>query len=470
MIADFRLAKLIEVLDAQVRRAPEEVQEWRDDCVRVCTDTRKVIKGDLFVALRGLRFDAHDYVGDAIGKGAVAAVVDHEIDSELPQLVVADTLQALGILGRHNRLGFEGPLFAVTGSSGKTSVKEMLASMLATKGATLATKGNLNNEIGVPLTLLELAPEHCYAVIELGAGAVGEIARTTRLAMPQVAVLTNALGAHLEGFGSLENIVRAKGEIFEALPDGGIGIVNADDPNVDSWIAMLAALNRGVCRFSISGREAELQATDLVLTDAGTWRCNLSYFDQRAELQLGVMGKHNIANAAAAAAAWVSAGFPLADAVAGLERFRAVPGRLCPINLEQGALLIDDSYNANPGSVKAAIDVLVSLPGPHTLLLGDMAELGDDAASLHAEVGRYAAKQGVDLLMTVGVLSRQAALAAAQQGGMARHFSDFADFAVALEELDLRAGTLLAKGSRSAGMERAVIALKGGHGPRKGEH
>jgi len=465
MIADFALGRLAELLDARSVALDEHAP-----CVRVCTDTRKIDKGDLFVALRGLRFDAHDYVGDAIGKGAVAAVVDHEIDAALPQLVVADTLQALGTLGRHNRLGFDGPLIAVTGSSGKTSVKEMLAAMLATRGATLATRGNLNNEIGVPLTLLELAPEHCYAVIELGASALGEIARTTRQAMPQVAVLTNALGAHLEGFGSLDNVVRAKGEIFEGLPEGGVGVVNADDPHAERWIEKLMALGHKLCRFSIDGNEAELRADNLRLTDAGTWCCELTYGDQRADLKLGVMGRHNIANAAAAAAAWVAAGFPLAESIEGLERFRAVPGRLCPFRLVQGALLIDDSYNANPGSVKAAIDVLVAQPGPHTLLLGDMAELGDEAAALHAEIGRYAADQGVELLLATGTLSQKTALAAAEAGCMAQHFSDFADLLTALEQLDLSAGTLLAKGSRSAGMERAVNALKGGQHPRNEEN
>ncbi|GGB87697.1 UDP-N-acetylmuramoyl-tripeptide--D-alanyl-D-alanine ligase [Marinobacterium zhoushanense] len=465
MIADFNLKRLAGLLDARAIALDEAAH-----CVRVCTDTRNVTKGDLFVALRGVRFDAHDYVGDAIGKGAVAAVVDHEIDNAMPQLVVADTLQALGALGCHNRRGFSGPLFAVTGSSGKTSVKEMLASMLATRGATLATRGNLNNEIGVPLTLLELAPEHQYAVIELGASAVGEIARTTRMAMPQVAVLTNALGAHLEGFGSLENIVSAKGEIFEGLAEGGVGVVNADDPHVQRWIAKLNELGRNVCRFSIEGRDAELQATNLTLTGAGTWSCELVYGKERALVQLGVMGRHNIANAAAAAAAWVSAGFALDEAVEGLERFQAVSGRLNPYRLGQGALLIDDSYNANPGSVKAAIDVLVSQPGPHTLLLGDMAELGDEASELHAEVGRYAAERGVEQLMTVGTLSRHTALAAANGGCMARHFVDFADFMDALKQLDLCAGTLLAKGSRSAGMERAVNALKSGQPPQNEEH
>ncbi|KEA65388.1 UDP-N-acetylmuramoylalanyl-D-glutamyl-2,6- diaminopimelate--D-alanyl-D-alanine ligase [Marinobacterium lacunae] len=464
MMTDFSLGALVDLLDARAVNADQAKR-----CSRVSTDTRNISKGDLFVALRGQRFDAHDYVGDAIGKGAVAAVVDHEIDSELPQLVVADTLKALGTLGWNNRQGFSGPLIAVTGSSGKTSVKEMLASMFATLGPTLATRGNLNNEIGVPLTLLELQQEHEFAVVELGASAVGEIARTTRLAQPKVAVLTNALGAHLEGFGSLQNIVTAKGEIFEGLVDGGVGVVNADDPNASYWLEKLHSLGHSACRFSIDGREAELQARNLTLTDAGTWRCELHYRNRAVQLQLGVMGRHNIANAAAAAAAWVSAGFPLEDAIKGLEAFSAVPGRLCPISLQQGALLIDDSYNANPGSVKAAIDVLASLPGPRTLLLGDMAELGDDAAALHADVGRHAAARGIEQLMTIGVLSQQAALAAAENGSAARHFTDFDEYLAALKELDLGAGTLLAKGSRSAGMERAVNALKGGQHPRNEE-
>jgi UDP-N-acetylmuramoyl-tripeptide--D-alanyl-D-alanine ligase len=454
MISDFSLPTLIDLLNAEPVALDAAAQ-----CLRVSTDTRTIQPGDLFVALKGARFDAHDYVGDAIRKGAVAAVVDHRVDSDLPQLVVADTLQALGQLGRHNRLGFAGPLFAVTGSSGKTSVKEMLAAMLATRGHTLATRGNLNNEIGVPLTLLRLAPEHDYAVIELGASALGEIARTTRLALPHVAILTNALGAHLEGFGSLDNIVRAKSEIYEGLPEQGVGVVNADDPHAGYWLERLEQLGRRALRFTIADNEAELYARNLRLTESGTWSFELTYGGEKVSVALGVMGRHNVANAAAAAAAWVAAGLPLAAAKAGLEAFRAVPGRLCPHRLPQGALLIDDSYNANPGAVKAAIDVLAALPAPRTLLLGDMAELGSEAVELHRGVGRYAAERGIDRLLTCGVLSQQAAEAAAEAGIAARHFAQFEDLLSALAQLDLHSGTLLAKGSRSAGMDRAVNAL-----------
>lgn len=457
MIADFTLSTLVDLLAAE----PVAIDPQRN-CTRVSTDTRAIQPGDLFVALKGERFDAHDYVGDAIGKGAVAAVVGHRIDSDLPQLVVADTLHALGQLGGHNRRGFSGPLFAVTGSSGKTSVKEMLAAMLATRGATLATRGNLNNEIGVPLTLLRLEPEHRHAVIELGASGLGEIARTTRLARPRVAVLTNALGAHLEGFGSLENIVRAKSEIYEGLSEGGVGVVNADDPHAPFWLQRLEQLGRRALRFSIDGHEAELFARNLRLTESGGWSFELVYGAESVALQLAVLGRHNVANAAAAAAAWVAAGLPLAEVKAGLEAFRAVPGRLCPHRLPQGALLIDDSYNANPEAVKAAIEVLCSLPGPRTLLLGDMAELGPQAQALHREVGRYAAERGIDRLLLCGELSAHSAQGAQTAGLEAHHFARFEDLLAALKQLDLHRGTLVVKGSRSAGMDRAVKALLDG--------
>ncbi|SEG70803.1 UDP-N-acetylmuramoyl-tripeptide--D-alanyl-D-alanine ligase [Marinobacterium lutimaris] len=454
MIADFSLNALAQVLNAEFA-GKQAVPVSR----RVCTDTRKVEPGDLFLALKGPRFDAHDYVGDAVGKGAVAAVVDHSVDPEVPQLVVADTLKALGMLGGYNRQAFPGLLFAVTGSSGKTTVKEMLASMLATLGETLATRGNLNNEIGVPLTLLELEPRHQYAVIELGASGLGEIAYTTALAKPKVAILTNAQGAHLEGFGSLENIVRAKSEIYEGLTASGVGVVNLDDPHADFWLKKLNDLGKEAVTFGVDNPAADLNVRNARIGARGSWGGDLNYRGETQALSLAVLGRHNLANAAAAAAAWVAAGLPLEGAVAGLEAFRAVPGRLCPHILNQGALLIDDSYNANPGAVKAAIDVLMDQPGPHTLLLGDMAELGDEAAQLHAEVGQYAGAAGVERLLTTGVLSQQAAIAAAEQGSEAKHFARFEDLLSELEQLDLTAGTLLAKGSRSAGMERAVKAL-----------
>lgn len=454
MIADFSLSAVAQVLQAERIGRQEQ-----SNCLRVSTDTRKIEPGDLFVALKGPRFDAHDYVGDAIGKGAVAAVVDHPVDQELPQLAVADTLQALGVLGGYNRQAFKGVLFAVTGSSGKTTVKEMLATMLARRGRTLATRGNLNNEIGVPLTLLELEAEHEYAVIELGASGLGEIARTTRMALPQVAILNNAMGAHLEGFGSLANVVEAKSEIYEGLAESGVGVVNLDDPHASFWIAKLNDLGRAVVTFGVDNERADLNVCNAELGGSGTWRGELHFGTDRIQVSLGVMGRHNLANAAAAAAAWVAAGLPLQQAAQGLEAFQAVPGRLSPHRLSQGALLIDDSYNANPGAVKAAIDVLMDQPGPHTLLLGDMAELGDEAHALHAEVGRYAGEAGVERLLTSGVLSQQAALAAAEAGSEAKHFARFEDLLAELEHLELNTGTLLAKGSRSAGMERAVNAL-----------
>ncbi len=461
MIADFSLSALAKQLNARTLGL-----SLSGRCEGVSTDTRTIKPGDLFVALKGPRFDAHDYVGGAIGKGAVAAVVDHEIDPELPQLVVADTLTALGELGAYNRSAFDGPLFAVTGSSGKTSVKEMLAAMLATQGETLATRGNLNNEIGVPLTLLRLAPEHRYAVVELGASALGEIARTTRMARPQVAILNNVLGAHLEGFGSLANIVKAKGEIFEGLPAAGVGIVNRDDPHAPVWLDQLAALQRRALTFGVDNADADVEATALQLGEEGCYRFCLRYREQRVAVQLAVMGRHMVANAAAAAAAWIAAGFELTAAVAGLEAFRAVPGRLSPQRLAQGALLVDDSYNANPGSMRAAIDVLTTLPAPRTLIIGDMGELGPAAAQLHAEIGRYAAQAGIDRLLCCGALMRHACDAASAAGLAGRHFASFDALRDALRDepvlIDLSAGALLVKGSRSAGMDRVVTILVDG--------
>ncbi|NVK44235.1 MAG: UDP-N-acetylmuramoyl-tripeptide--D-alanyl-D-alanine ligase [Oceanospirillaceae bacterium] len=447
----FSLAELAPVLEAHL--------EGEDlDVVRVSTDTRQIEAGDLFIALRGERFDAHAFVAEAQQKGAAAAVVDHSLPLEMPQLVVADTRLALGRIAQYHRDSFTGTLVAITGSSGKTSVKEMLASILAGAGPTLATRGNLNNDIGVPLTLFRLEPGHRYAVIEMGASGPHEIDYMTRLARPDVAILNNAMGAHLEGFGSLEGVVRAKGEIFNGLSDEGIAVVNADDPHAEVWLAQLSG--RKVLRFGLERDDVEVTARNLFRQDNGCYGFDLEIGGQAEPVRLQVLGRHNVANALAAAAAAHAAGLAPGQIAVGLGRFEAVPGRMKPLVGPGGCRLIDDSYNANPGSVKAAIDMLADMPGARALVLGDMAELGTGAAAQHAGIGRHAAEQGIESLFGLGPLSGEAVEAYKAAGGRdAVAFRDREHLINHLKGLLHDDLTLLVKGSRSAAMEKVIEGL-----------
>ncbi len=418
----------------------------------VCTDSRRLRAGELFVALAGPNFNGHDHVHAAAARGAVAAMVAHPVKTELPQLVVGDTRLALGELASHWRGRFTIPLIAVTGSNGKTTVKEMLAAILARRAPVLATEGNLNNEIGVPLTLLRLDKEHGAAVVEEGASRPGDIAYLTRLAQPTVGVVTNAAGAHLAGFGSLERVARSKGELFEGLPVDGIAVINADDAFASLWREQAGA------RRSLSfGLEAEADVR-------GEWRpgealtIHTPSGDLRVDLPLP--GRHNAMNALAATAAALAAGAGLADIEAGLQALQPVPGRLCRRRGPGGSTLLDDTYNANPASLAAALAVLVAEPGAHWLALGDMAELGGDAAEQHAEAGRRAAEAGVERLYGVGDLTHHAVTAFAEHGGgQAHHFSSREALVERLQEDLMRDVTLLVKGSRTARMDEVVAVL-----------
>lgn len=452
MMRAFELDELKPVLGARLVGENRTVE-------RVVTDSRQLQPGDLFVALKGPNFDGHDFVGAAELKGAAAVVVSQVMDTRLPQLVVTDTLQALGQLGGYNRSLFRGPVFAVTGSGGKTTVKEMLARLLGSSGKVLATRGNLNNEIGAPLTLLELSSDHDAAVIELGASAQGEIARTTAMTCPDVAVLNNAMGAHLEGFGGLEGVVRAKGEIFEGLPEGGVGVVNLDSPHAPVWINRLQRLQRRMISFGVENGAADVGASGLEMNADGSWRFVLDDGTEKLPVSLKLLGRHNVANATAAAAAWVAAGRPLSKIAGILDQCCPVAGRLSPHRLDSGALVIDDSYNANADAVKAAIDLLAQLPGQRVLVLGDMAELGDQTQSLHAEVGRYAAEREIERLLVTGPAMRAAAEAYSSVRQGAEHFETQTQLITHIQALPQQQLTLLVKGSRSAGMDRVVAAL-----------
>jgi len=416
----------------------------------VSTDSRTLRAGELFVALEGPHFDGHDYLPAVAAAGAAGALVRRAHPS-LPCLEVADPLTALGELAAAWRARFDIPVLAVTGSSGKTTIKELLAAAVAGLGPVLATRGNRNNHIGVPLTLLELRATHRAAVVEMGMSRAGEIAHLTELTRPTLGLIGNAGPAHLEGLGSVAAVARAKGELIERLPPGAVAVLNADDAHCPLWRQL--AGTRPVITFGLD-HPADVTADHQALADGTAIELRTPQGQARARLHL--LGRHNVQNALAATAAALAAGAGLADIAAGLGTVRPVPGRLCPLPAQQGARLIDDSYNANPLSVQAAIAVLAGLPGERALVLGDMGELGADAAALHAQCGAAARAAGIEHLITLGPLAAHAAAAFGTGAVACTELAQAIDAAGALLGPDL---TVLVKGSRSAGMERVVQAL-----------
>ncbi len=432
----------------------------------VSTDSRSLQGGELFVALKGPNFDGHSYLSQARERGAVAALVSRELDAGLPLVLVPDTLKALGELAADWRYRHPLPLVAVTGSNGKTTVKEMLAAILGQRGPVLATRGNLNNDIGVPLTLLRLDERHAYAVIEMGANHPGEIAYLTGLAQPDVAMITNAGPAHLEGFGSVAGVARAKAEIYAGLGENGVAVINADDDYAGLW--RQAAAGRAMLSFGL-GAAADLRSDAGAIReqwDADGYRCQFPLITPQgdAEVEIRLLGRHNVLNALAAAAAALAAGADLDQVRHGLALVQPVKGRLQPRAGIDGARLIDDSYNANPASVEAAIRLLSSFPGRRVLVLGDLAELGPQGLELHAELGHAARRAGLDGLLTVGEASRAASEAF---GDGASHYPSRERLIQALREQLGPQLTVLVKGSRAAAMEQVVAALmesgEGGH-------
>ncbi|MFC0228640.1 UDP-N-acetylmuramoyl-tripeptide--D-alanyl-D-alanine ligase [Serratia aquatilis] len=428
------------------------------DCqiTEVTTDTRQVTAGCLFIALKGERFDAHDFAADAVAAGAGALLVSKRLLVDVPQLIVNDTKIALGQLGAWVRQQVPAKVVALTGSSGKTSVKEMTASILRECGDVLHTAGNFNNDIGVPLTLLRLEPQHDFAVIELGANHIGEIAYTTALTRPQSALVNNLAAAHLEGFGSLEGVAQAKGEIYSGLPADGVAIINADSNDWSRWQAQLQG--KKVWRFSPqAAEEIDFSASDVQVKGGETHFTLHSPYGAMA-IALPLPGRHNVANALAAAALAMSVGATLEEVRAGLKQLQAVPGRLFPVGLAENKLLLDDSYNANVGSMKAAVQTLAEMPGYRVMVVGDMAELGAEAEECHYQVGEAARLAGIDKVIGVGPLSK--ILCSAADNG--EHFHDkTAVIARVAELLSAHAViTVLIKGSRSAAMEQVVRALQ----------
>ena len=423
------------------------------DILRVSTDSRTLRDGDLFVALRGEHFDGQQYVSQAHSVGATAALVREIVASSLPQLQVADTQRALGLLGAYNRQQYTGPLVGITGSSGKTTVKNMVHAVLSRRGETLATEGNFNNEIGVPLTLLRLRPGVEFAVVEMGAAKSGDIAWLCELACPTVALLLNAMPAHLEGFGSVEGVAAAKGEIFDRLMKTDVAVINADQPWARQWrkrASVATVMDFGLEQpASISARNIQGMGVRGVSFTASTPVGDMS-------IRLKLPGIHNVANALAAVAAGLACELSLMDIRDGLESLQPSDGRLRSTSSPLGATIIDDCYNANPGSVRAAIDLLAACSGRRTLLLGAMRELGHGSSDLHRKAGEYARAAGIDQLWGVGP-ELDTCVDAFGAGG--RHFEDRAAALVGIEAQFGEDDIVLVKGSRSTGMEQLLQAL-----------
>lgn len=447
MLEPLSLSQLTEALQGRLVGA-----DARFDGVSI--DSRKIAPGQLFVALAGPRFDGHDYLDEVAAKGAVAALVEREVPgSSLPQLLVADTRLALGQLGALNRRAFKHPVAAITGSSGKTTVKEMLASILGTRGPVLMTRGNLNNDLGAPLTLLELGPEHTAAVIELGANHVGEIRYTVGLTQPHVALINNAGTAHVGEFGGPEKIVEAKGEILEGLGEGGVAVLNLDDKAFDIW--KQRAGKHAVLTFALTNSAADFHASDIAHDERGCPSFVLHAPQGSVAIQLNLLGTHNIANALAATAAAQVFGVSLQGIAEGLNTVQPVKGRSVAQMTASGIRVIDDTYNANPTSMCAAVDILAGFSGRTVLVLGDIGELGQWAEEGHSQVGDYA-KGKVDALYAVGPMMAHAVKAFGQN---ARHFTNQADLIDAVRTEQATNTTILIKGSRSAAMENVVAAL-----------
>ncbi len=427
----------------------------------VSTDTRKLVTGELFVALKGERYDAGEFITAAAEKGAAGAIVEQVTSAQLPQIGVENTRRALGDLARDWRGRFSLPVVGITGSNGKTTVKELTAAILRAEcgdaRAVLSTDGNFNNDVGLPLMVLRLRRSHDFAVFEMGASGPGEIGYLAGVAKPSVSVITNAAKAHLEGFGSLDGVATAKGEIYDELAPGGTAVINRDDVYFSTWRSRVA--DRPVMTFGMHA-DADYRAERLTALPAGRigWQFELVSPRGSSVVELPLAGEHNIRNALAAAAVAMTAGAGLPAVRDGLAASAAVDGRLLPLTTLSGARLFDDSYNANPNSVAAAIDFLATQPGPRWLVLGDMAELGDDAPALHREVGERAREAGINRLICVGAMSARAAEAF---GDGACVFAN-RDLLIAAGELAPPGdATVLVKGSRAAGLENVVNALTG---------
>jgi UDP-N-acetylmuramoyl-tripeptide--D-alanyl-D-alanine ligase len=418
----------------------------------VCHDTRTLAPGDLYVAIKGERFDGHNFLAEAIGAGAVGALLARDMETPLPYVRVPNTRLALGNLGAFWRNQFEIPVIAITGSNGKTTVKEMIGAILGKTGPGCVTRGNLNNDIGVPLTLTRLRASDRYAVIEMGMNHFGEIEYLSRLTRPTVALITNAGEAHLAGVGSVEGVARAKGEIFTGLRTAGTAVLNADDEFFPLWKTLIG--KHRCLTFGLDSK-ADVSA-QYRLTDSGSLIHLKTTIHGDIDMRVPLLGRHNVMNTLAGAGAAIAAGASLEQVKTGLEKLRTVSGRLEVKPGISGARIIDDTYNANPASVAAGLQVLREFRGERVLVLGDMGELGPSAADIHYRVGELANRLGIQRLFAIGELSR---VTVGAFGKGARHFDSPETLVEALQDCLHADMTVLVKGSRLMRMERIVAGI-----------
>ncbi len=461
MINPITLSELVEPLKATLHNGLVTVDG-------VSTDTRSIEAGDLFVALKGDRFDAHDFLQDAVEAGAAALLVDRMSDGvSLPQLEVKDTTIALGELAQINRRAFTKPLIALTGSCGKTTVKEMLSTVLKAAGQVHVTQGNLNNHIGVPLTLLTLDDSADYAVVEMGASGLGEIHYLAGIAEPDVALLTNVMPAHLEGFGSKEGVAQEKSNIYRQLRPGGTAVINLDESYSAQWLAELAQTRRDVTpfTFSVQVSTADVYASDITMHDSGRYEFDICHDGDRIRVRLPLLGRQNVSNALAVTACALSVGLSLEIIASNLQKAKPFSGRLVAKSGKNQSIVIDDSYNANPGSVLAAAGVLMDLStqGKNVILvLGDLGELGDNEECTLSQLGSDLADLGLPALYSLG--NNSAHISSAFSGASIaasknQHFFSQDELVDHLSTLLTDNTVVLVKGSRSARMENIVQAI-----------
>ena len=440
-----RLSQIAQAIDAKLIGDDVEVSQ-------VYTDSRSSRENGLFIALKGPHFDAHNFLSDVVLQGAKAVVVEQRTALPVPQLVVEDTRIALGKIAAFNREQLRAKFVAITGSSGKTTVKEMLASILQNAGSTYATKGNFNNEIGAPLTLLEMNQEHEFGVIELGANHAGEIAYTAGITKPDVALINNVAAAHLEGFGDLQGVARAKGEIYSQLGKSGVAVINNDDDFADYW---KQHIDQQIMTFAVE-TNGDVVASEISLDENQCPKFILNYKNKKQEIQLSLAGSHNVYNALAAATCALALGVSLKEIAFGLSQTPIVSGRLMMEILTNGCRLIDDTYNANLDSMRAAIELLKGYSNKRILVIGDMAELGEFGRQCHEQIGEIAEQAKIDKLFSCGVLTQFTHKLFSGEG---EHYSSQIELIKQLKKEAKANTTILIKGSRSAHMERVVQAL-----------
>lgn len=441
-----KLSQVAKIVSSDFNGKDEEFES-------VSADTRTLQPGTLFVALQGSRFDGNNFVEKARERGAVGALVTRIIEIELPLILVSDTLTALAQLANYQRKQIQLPIIAVTGSCGKTTTRALLASIFRQCSNILVSEKSFNNSIGVPLTLLRLRAEHNYAVIELGANRPGEISSLTQLVRPAIGIITNAAPAHLEGFGSIEGVANAKGEIFQGLSGNGVAVINADDCFANFWHSLVG--KRRVITFGVN-HPADITAKNIKTNSAAQPAFQLITPKEEICIQLPLIGVHNVSNALAAASAAYAEGLSLAAIKTGLEAVSAVTGRLAEQKGYRGAIIIDDSYNANPLSVSAAIDVLAKRKGNSILVFGDMLELGENCHQFHRKIGERALQSGIQQLFCYGNFTQ---LTAKTFGKNAYHFNNQNQLLSALKDQLHENCVVLIKGSFSMNMSRIVRAL-----------